>query len=60
MTEQNVYHIEDVIAQFNEEARDLMAHAASGVVWLELNEDGVFVPVIPDNVLIFPASRRVQ
>ena len=60
MTEQNVFHIEDVIDQFNKEARDLMAHAASGVVWLELNEDGEFVPVIPDNVLIFPASRRVQ
>ena len=60
MTEQNVYHIQDVIEDYNREAKQLIEWSLAGVHYLRQNEDGSYVPDVPDNVLIFPATRSVQ
>jgi len=59
MTDQNVRHIEDVIHEYNIKAKELMIHAANGVLWLT-EQNGELVPHVPDNVLIFPTNRSMN
>ena len=60
MTEQNVYHIQDVIEEYNAQAKQLIEWSMNGVLYLQQNEDGEFQPAVPDNVVIFPQHRRIQ
>jgi len=63
MTEQNMMHVDDIIAECQEAltvavnlAHHMMALKQKGVTHVDNNMD----PVIPDNVLMFPANRSIQ
>ena len=53
MTEQ-VRHIDDIIQEYNE-----IELTVNGVIYVT-EQDGEWVPHYPDNVIVFPAHRRVQ
>ena len=59
MTEQNAVHIDDVIAEYNQKAKRLIELTTDGVMWV-VEQNGEYIPWVPDNVIIFPAHRRVQ
>lgn len=58
MTEQ-VRHIDDIIQEYNERAKKLIELTVNGVIYVT-EQDGEWVPHYPDNVIVFPAHRRVQ
>ncbi len=58
-TEQKVVHIDDVIKDYNERAAKLIEYTVNGVLWVT-EQNGEWVPHLPDNVVVFPAHRRLQ
>ena len=53
------YHIVDVINEINQQGLHLLSLYNSGVRYVT-EQDGEFVPCIPDNVLLFPTAKEIQ
>ena len=62
MSEQNdkIFELVAVINDIASQYYEYMEMYKSGVRWVEENEDRTLVPVVPDNVLLFPTHGRMQ
>lgn len=62
MNEQNdkIFELATVLTVLATQHHEYMEMYKNGVRWVEQNEDSTLVPVIPDNVLLFPTHRRMQ